>query len=101
MVIIELQILSVLRALAEIAGMFILAQGLLFMLAGGSREKNIIFQLFRIITRPAMLATRFITPKMIADKYIPFAAFFLLLLLWIFLAYVRQVVCELNGLVCV
>ena len=33
---IEIQALSVLRALTEIAGMFLLAQGALFMLAGGA-----------------------------------------------------------------
>jgi hypothetical protein len=97
---IELQVLSVLRALAEIAGMFLLAQGALYLLAGGRREQNFVYQLFRIITRPVISTTRFMTPKAIADKYIPFIAFFLLFWLWILLAYVRQVVCQLNGLVC-
>ena len=97
---IELQALSVLRALAEIAGMFLLAQGALFLLAGGTREQNFVYQLFRIITRPVISAIRFMAPKVIADKYIPFIAFFVLFWLWILLAYVRQVVCELNGLVC-
>lgn len=97
---IELQIITVLRALVEVAGMFLLAQGALFLLAGATREKNIIYQLFRIITRPVISATRFITPKLIVEKHIPFVAFFLLFWLWILLAYIRQVVCELNGLVC-
>ena len=97
---IELQALSVLRALAEIAGMFLLAQGALFLLAGGRREQNFVYQMFSIITRPVISATRFMMPKLIADKYIAFIAFFLLFWLWILLAYVRQVACELNGLVC-
>lgn len=95
---IELQILTVLRALVEVAGMFLLAQGALYVLAGGTREKNIVFQLFRLLTRPVIVATRFITPRVIVDKHIPFVAFFLLFWLWILLAYVRQVVCQLNGL---
>jgi len=97
---IELQALSVLRALAEIAGMFLLAQGALFLLAGGRREQNFVYQMFSIITRPVISTTRFMMPKLIADKYIAFIAFFLLFWLWILLAYVRQVACELNGLVC-
>ena len=49
---IELQLLAVVRALAEIAGLFLLAQGALFLLAGGARDKNVIYQMFRIVTRP-------------------------------------------------
>ncbi len=97
---IELQIITILRALVEVAGMFLLAQGILFVLAGGTRDKNIVYQLFRIITRPVVQAIRFITPKVIVDKHIPFVAFFVLFWLWILLAYVKQVVCDLNGLVC-
>lgn len=97
---IELHILTILRALVEVAGMFLLAQGVLFLLAGGTRDKNIVYQLFRIVTRPVISATRFISPKVIVDKHIPFVAFFLVFWLWILLAYVRQVVCQLNGLVC-
>ena len=97
---IELQALSALRALTEIAGMFLLAQGALFLLAGGKREQNFAYQLFRIITRPVITATRLMTPNVVADKYVAFIAFFLLFWLWILLAYVRQVVCLSNGLVC-
>ena len=97
---VEVQILTVLRTLVEVAGMFLLAQGILFFLAGGKREQNIVYQLFRIITRPAILATRFMMPKVIVDKLVPFIAFFLLMFFWILLAYIRQAVCEWHGLVC-
>lgn len=80
--------------------MFLLAQGILFLLAGATREKNIVYQLFRIITRPVIQMTRWITPRIVVDKHIPFVAFFVLFWLWILLAYVKQVVCDLNGLVC-
>jgi len=96
MVSVELYLLSILRALAEIAGMFLLAQGALFLLAGGRRERNIVYQLFRIIARPVICATRCLMPKVIIDRHIPFVAFFLLFWLWIALAYVRQIVCGLN-----
>ena len=95
-----LQLLTALRALAEIAGLFLLAQGTLFLLAGGMRDKNIVYQLFCIITRPVISATRSMMPKVIMDKHIPFVAFFLLFGLWILLAYVRLIVCQSNGLLC-
>ena len=88
---IELHIVSILRALVEVAGMFLLAQGILFLLAGARRDKNIVYQLFRIITRPVLQMTRFVTPRVIVDKHIPFVAFFLLFWLWLLLAYVKQI----------
>ena len=96
MVTIELHLLLILRALAEIAGMFLLARGALFLLAGGGRQRNIVYQLFSIITRPVLGATRWLMPQAVSDRFIPALAFFLLFWLWIALAYVRQLVCELN-----
>ena len=87
----DLYIVSILRALVEVAGMFLLAQGLLYLLAGATREKNIVYQLFRIITRPVIQMTRFVTPRVIVDKHIPFVAFFILFWLWLLLAYVKQI----------
>jgi hypothetical protein len=97
---IELQIITVLRALVEVAGWFLLAQGALFLLAGGTRHKNIVYQLFVIVTRPVISATRFISPKVILDKHIPFVAFFLLFWLWILLAFIRNTLCQMHGLTC-
>lgn len=97
---VELQIITILRALAEVAGLFLLAQGALFLLAGKTRDKNIVYQLFRIVTRPAISVTRFLMPKLIVDKHIPWVAFFLIFWLWIALAYLRQLVCTANNLSC-
>jgi hypothetical protein len=75
---IELQAITVVRALIEVAGWFLLARGALYLLAGGTRDKNFVFQLFVIVTRPAIAATRFLTSKVILDKHVPFVAFFVL-----------------------
>jgi len=95
-----LQLLGVLRALAEIAGWFLLARGVLYLLAGGTRDNNVVYQLFCIVTRPVTSATRLVMPRAVIDRYIPFVAFFLLFCLWILLAYVRLIACKSNGLVC-
>ena len=100
MVNIELLLVSVLRALVEVAGFFLIGQALLYVLAGRSREKNAVYQLFRVITGPVVRATRFITPKQIVDKHVPVVAFFLLFWLWIGLAYLRRVICVADGLAC-
>ena len=83
-------VISVLRAVVEAAGLFLLAQGLLYLLAGEAREKNVIFQLFRLLTAPVIRLVRFITPRLIVDRHVPVVAFFLLFWLWIALAYIRR-----------
>lgn len=89
----ELLILSVLRALVEVAGLFLLGQGVLYVFAGASRERNVIYQLFRVVTKPVVRVVRAITPKVIVDRHVPVVGFFLVFWLWIFLAYARRLVC--------
>lgn len=96
----ELFILSVLRALVEVAGMFLLAQGALYVLVGASRETNVVYKLFQIVTGPVIRLVRFVTPRLIVDRHVPVLAFFLLFWIWIVLAYVRRVICDANGLAC-
>lgn len=87
----ELLLIGILRALVEVALLSLLGQGLLAFLAGASRNTNPVYLLFRIIARPAVAAARWVSPKAIIDKHVPFVAFFLLFWLWIFLAWARQV----------
>lgn len=93
----ELLLVSVLRALVEVAGMCLLGQGLLYVLAGSRRESNPIYQLFRLVSRPVVGVVRRLTPKMIVDRHIPLVTFFLLLWLWLLLAYVRLLICQTGG----
>jgi hypothetical protein len=97
---IELFIVTVLRALVEVAGCFMLGQGLLYVLAGRRRKENFVYQLFSILTGPVMKMTRAITPRMVRDEHIPIAAFLLLLWLWIGLAIVKRYICVTQGLAC-
>ena len=96
----ELKMLTVFRGLVEIAGLFLLARGGLFLLAGKASHDNFIYQLFCIITRPVLSATRRLLPKPVSEKFIPFVAFSVLLGAWIFLAYVRLRLCGLGGVNC-
>jgi hypothetical protein len=83
-------VISALRAIVEAAGLFLLAQGFLYLLAGQGRDRNVVFQLFRLLTAPVIRLVRFITPPVIVDRHVPVVAFFLLFWLWIALAYVRR-----------
>ncbi|RLJ68612.1 hypothetical protein [Sulfurisoma sediminicola] len=86
----ELLLLGVLRALVEVALLSLLGQGVVALLAGSRRATNPIYVLFGIVTKPAIRAARWITPKLVIDKHIPFVSFFLLFWLWIFLAWAKQ-----------
>ena len=90
-------VIGLLRAIVEITGLFMLAQGALYLLAGRQRDSNPIYQLFFLLTRPAIKLLRRVTPNLIADRQLPVVAFFLLFWLWIALAYLRVAVCQSGG----
>ena len=96
----ELLAISMARAVVEIAGCFMLGQGLLYVLAGRKRHDNLVYQLFALLTRPVMKLTRLITPRVVRDEHIPYAAFMLLLWLWIGLAIAKRSTCVSQGLAC-
>jgi hypothetical protein len=93
-------LISVFRTLVEVAGLFLLGQGGLYLLAGASRDRNVIYQLFRVLTRPVIGIVRAITPRLVIDRHIPFVAFVLLFWLWIALAYARYSICQTGNLAC-
>lgn len=96
----DLFVIGVLRALVEVALLALLGQGILAVLAGAGRGGNPIYRLFLIITDPVVKMVRWLTPKVIVDRHLPFVAFFILFWLWILLAYVRRTLCGLEGLAC-
>src|SRR5215207_208525 len=96
----ELLVVSMLRALVEVAGCFMLGQGLLYVLAGRKRNDNFVYQLFSILTRPVIRFTRIVTPRFVRDDHIPVAAFLLLLWLWIGLQIAKRYICLSQGLAC-
>jgi hypothetical protein len=97
----DLVVVSVLRALVEVAGYFLLAQGLLHLISGSRRERNPIYRLFKLLTSPVIRIARAVTPKAVLDRHVPFVAFFLLFWIWIGLAIVKLRLCAWHQVVCV
>jgi len=83
---IELLLLVMVKALTELAFMFLLARGALYILAGPKREGNIFYGVLRVVTDPVIRFARFVTPRFVVDTHIPFVA--VLLVAWIWLAIV-------------
>ncbi len=96
----ELLVVTMMRAVVEIAGCFMLGQGLLYVLAGRKRDDNFVYQFFSLLTRPVMKLTRAITPRLVRDDHIPYAAFLLLLGVWIGLAIAKRYICVSQALAC-
>lgn len=97
---IELTILTVVKALVELAGLFLFGQGLLYVLAGQKRDGNFVYQLFRTLTSPVMRATRAITPKLVVDRHIPYVALLLLFWIWVAALVAMARVCQGEGVNC-
>jgi hypothetical protein len=72
------------KAVVEVAGCAYLGQALVAAFAGSRRGENIVYQIFKILTNPVDKATRFLTPRFIPDRHIPFVAFGILLWIWLF-----------------
>lgn len=77
------EIIVILKALTEVAGVAMIGQGVLWVLAGAKREQNAIYGIFKTLTSPVTKATRWITPRVVLDQHIGLVAFFLLIVLWL------------------
>lgn len=96
----ELFIVSVLKALVEIAAMTLLAQGLIGFLSGKTKQDNFVYRLFEVVTAPIYKFVRAITPRFVADRHIGLACFFILFWMWVALIYAKAYVCHAQNLAC-
>lgn len=79
------EIIVILKALTEIAGVAFFGQGVLWVIAGAKRDQNVVYKLFKTLTSPVTRVTRIVTPRIILDAHIGLVAFFLLMVLWVVL----------------
>lgn len=84
-----LTVVVILKGLAEIAGLALLGQGVLYVLAGAQREHNVFYRVLRTVTAPILRVTRLVTPRFVADAHIGAAAFFLVAGLWLALTLLK------------
>lgn len=75
-------VVVVLKAVAEVAGMALLGQGMLAMLAGPQRQTNVFYRVLEVMTGPVHKVTRWLLPRFVVDQHIGLAAFALVVLLW-------------------
>jgi len=97
---IDILLVSIVRALVEVAGFFMLGQGILWLFGPRARDGNFIYDLFKKGTSPIIKFTRLISPRFVHDAHIGMVAFLLLLWLWFGLAMAKRHLCALQGLQC-
>jgi hypothetical protein len=97
---IEYTLISILIALVQVALYLFVGRAAMFILAGARREQNFIYQLFRKGTDFLVKAVRFITPRIVIDKHIPFVAFLLLVWIGLMLIYAKRSICLAQQLNC-
>ena len=96
----EILLVSIARALVEVAGMLMLGRGILWVFGPRAREGNFVYDLFKMGTHPIIRLTRIITPRFVHDAHIGFVAFFILVWLWLGLAFAKHNMCVTQGLQC-
>ena len=83
------EVIVILKALTEVAGVAFLGQGVLWVIAGAKREQNLVYKLFVTLTSPVFRITRLITPRLVLDRHLWLVVLFLLVVLWIVLTAVK------------
>jgi hypothetical protein len=83
------ELIVILKALTEIAGVAMLGQGLLWVIAGSRRDQNVVYNMFKTLTSPVNKAVRAITPRFVLDQHIGLVSFFVLVLLWLVLTFLK------------
>lgn len=78
-----LLLVSIVKLLCEVALLGLAGRALLGLLAGEKKEANFFYKVLEAITKPFIAAARFITPKAVIDRHVPFVAFLLLGFIWV------------------
>jgi hypothetical protein len=77
-----LSFLTFAQLILFLALLFLLGQGVLWVLAGAKRDGNFVYQLFQIINKPWLKGARAMAPKQVDDAHVGFVAFFVVVVLY-------------------
>jgi hypothetical protein len=89
---------SIVKLLCEIALLGLVGRGLLGMLAGEKKEANFFYKALEAMTKPFVAVARFITPKAIIDRHVPFVAFLMVGFIWVVALIEKVRICTQIGI---
>jgi hypothetical protein len=81
-----------LRVLVEICLFALIGQGILSLLPGVDRQKNLFYLILKTIASPGWRLARWLSPRFVIDQHVGFVALFILGVLWLGLAVLKQIV---------
>ncbi|GAB4180968.1 MAG: hypothetical protein OHK0026_08420 [Rhodocyclaceae bacterium] len=84
---------STVKLLAEVVGLCLIGQGIVYLFAGARRERNIPYRILRTVTAPVTRAVRFITPRFVLDRHIGLLAFLVVVMIWYGAAQYKLALC--------
>lgn len=93
-----LTFLNALQLILYVALLSLAGQGLLYVLAGERREANVFYKLLQVIPRPFTVVVRRLTPKLVADRHVPWVTFFWLLIVYVVVTFEKIDLCLRTGM---
>jgi len=85
-------VVSTVRMMVEICLFSLIGQGVLSVLPGVDRQKNLFYLILKTLASPAWRVARWASPRFVVDQHVGFVALFILLVLWLALAVLKQIV---------
>lgn len=89
----EFTLITIVKALAEVAGFALIGQGILYLFAGAKREGNFAYQMLKAVTSPVFKVARFVTPRFVMDRHLWLVAVLLVFLVWFIAAQYKLSLC--------
>jgi hypothetical protein len=93
-----LLLVSIIKLICEIALLALAGRWLLGLLAGQKKDSNFFYKALEVMTKPFVSAARFITPKAILDRHVPFVAFLLTGFIWVVAVIEKVRICTAIGM---
>jgi cytochrome b561 len=93
-----LSFLNIAQLVLYVALLALVGQGVLYVLAGANRDRNIFYQLLQIVSKPFTLLVRKLTPDKVADQHVPLVTFFLLLIVYAVVTFEKISLCVEAGM---
>jgi hypothetical protein len=93
-----LLLVSIIKLICEIALLALAGRWLLGLLAGQKKDSNFFYKALEAMTKPFVTAARFITPKAILDRHVPFVAFLLIGFIWVVSVIEKVRICTSIGM---
>ncbi len=93
-----LQFLNFLQLLLYIPLLALVGQGILFVLAGHTRQDNFFYRLLQLLSKPFTFLVRKATPAKVSDQHVPVVTFCLLLIVYAVVTFEKIGQCMKVGL---